>query len=73
MHEYVRKCLGIPILHAARITTPVSGRLTPNEIKEAPTVGGCPTILYRAIPRGELMSIMSEITGEYFTDEEMRL
>jgi phenylalanine ammonia-lyase len=73
IYEYVRKTLGIPFLHTARILTPIPDKAASNEVKEAPTVGGYTSILYRAIRRGELVPIMSKIIRECFTDEELCL
>lgn len=71
MYQYVRETLGIPFLYTARIVTPVSEELAQEEVKEAPTLGVYTSILYRAIRRGGLVPVMSEIIGECLIDEEL--
>jgi phenylalanine ammonia-lyase len=73
IYEYVRKTLGIPFLHTARILIPIPYKAASNDVKEAPTVGGYTSILYRAIRRGELVPIISKILTKCFTDEELCL
>ncbi|KAJ5710551.1 L-Aspartase-like protein [Penicillium malachiteum] len=71
MYQYVRETLGIPFLYTARIMTPIPEDLAQAEVKEAPTLGVYTSILYRAIRRGELVSVMSEIIGECLTDDAL--
>jgi phenylalanine ammonia-lyase len=71
IYEYVRKSLCIPFLCTSRIMTPVSDVIDSTGSKEAPTVGGYTSILYRAIRCGELVPIMSEIVRECLASKEL--
>ncbi|KAJ5741096.1 phenylalanine ammonia-lyase [Penicillium malachiteum] len=71
IYQYVRETLGIPFLHTAKIMTPVSEALAQVEVKEAPTLGVYTSILYRAIRRGELVPVMSDIIEQSLPDKQL--
>lgn len=60
MYTFIRRTLGVPILHSERISTPRAGR-TADDIQKAPTVGTYTSMVYRALRDGRVIAPLREI------------
>ncbi|RAH80287.1 phenylalanine ammonia-lyase [Aspergillus japonicus CBS 114.51] len=71
VYAFVRRTLGVPFLCTAQILTPTAEAMRTGRRREAPTVGSYTGVLYRAIRRGEMVPLMTELLEECLAEHEL--
>ncbi|RAL10374.1 aromatic amino acid ammonia-lyase [Aspergillus homomorphus CBS 101889] len=71
VYVFVRRTLGVPFLCTAQILTPTAESMKTGQRREAPTVGSYTGVIYRAIRRGEMIPLMTELFEECLTEHEL--